>query len=254
MGLFMKKIIIITSILLILMTLFTFVIPLEYKVTLSFHIGIALIVGFMIGCLLSKTQGGRDLSSRIRGMYLSMVFNSKSHDMLVRERFIYQNPQCITIGSRVTIDHDTEFYPVGKYNGKTFPSKIIIGNNVHIGAYNRFASKELVEIEDDVLFAAYVHITDHSHDYRNVETPIYKQGLIEKGPVKIGKGSWIGLRCSILSGVSIGEHSIIAAGAVVTKDIPPYSIAAGVPAKIVKYYDLGKHEWIAPQKETEELS
>lgn len=53
---------------------------------------------------------------------------------------------------------------------------------MHIGAYNRFASKYEVKIEDNVLFAAYVHITDHSHKFRDIDAPVMKQGTYEKGP------------------------------------------------------------------------
>lgn len=191
-----------------------------------------------------KTRNGREIAAKIRGGFYQWIFKTKH--LTVHEGFRYRNPQCISIGHNVSIDHDTEFYPVVKYNECEFPSEIRIGNNVHIGAYNRFASRELVEIEDDVLFAAYVHITDHSHDYRDVNVPVYMQGLIGKGPVRIGKGTWIGLRCSILSGVTIGEHCVIATGAVVTNDIPSYSIAGGVPAKVIKKYDFEKKEWVKP--------
>lgn len=210
---------------------------------LTMFLSLATISCLLIYVLMTQTKSGKYATSILRGVYYGRIFKTKN--LRVQERFRCQNPECITLGSGITIDHDAEFYPVKIYNGEAFPSKLIIGNNVCIGAYNRFASKECVEIEDDVLFAAYVHITDHSHAYADIDIPVYKQGLIGKGPVKIGKGSWIGLRCSILSGVTIGEHCIIATGAVVTCDIPPYSIAGGVPAKVIKRYDFDKSQWVS---------
>ena len=71
-----------------------------------------------------------------------------------------------------------------------------------------------------------------------------KQGVFTKGPVRIKKGAWLGFRCNILSGVTVGEHSVIAAGAIVTKNVPPYSVVAGCPARVIKKYDFDKQEWI----------
>ncbi len=93
----------------------------------------------------------------------------------------------------------------------------MIGDDVVVGDSNRFASMNSIVIEDNVLFAVYVHITDHSHEYRNLDLPVVKQGIFTKGTVHTCNGSWIGLRVSILFGVTIGEHSVVAAGSVVTK-------------------------------------
>lgn len=93
------------------------------------------------------------------------------------------------------------------------------------------------------MFAGYVHVTDHSHGYEDIDMPISKQPLISKGPVIIEDEYWLGFSCEILSGVHIGRHSIIAARAVVTKDVPPYSIVAGNPARIVKKYNFETNKW-----------
>lgn len=130
-----------------------------------------------------------------------------------------------------------------EYYGKSYPSEIKIGNNVSFGAYDRIASAYSVIIEDDVLFAAFVHVTDHSHGYEDIQTPISKQDIIYKGPVVIKKGSWLAFGCHILSGVTVGEHSVVAANSVVTKDVPPYSIVAGNPARVVKQYNFEKKTW-----------
>lgn len=153
-------------------------------------------------------------------------------------------PETIAFGNNVSIGHNVEMFPLITYHGEEYSPNIIIGNNVIIGDYNRFACKDNITIEDDVLFAAYVHITDHSHEYRDPSLSIIEQGVFEKGPIRIGKGSWIGLRCSILSGVTIGEHCVIGAGSIVTKDIPSYSIAVGTPARVIKKYDFHAGVWV----------
>ena len=80
-------------------------------------------------------------------------------------------------------------------------------------------------------------ITDNSHGdtlYETLQTPPHKRKLVSKGPVIIEDNVWIGDKATVLPGVTIGKGAIVAANAVVTKDVPPYCIVAGIPAKIVK--------------------
>lgn len=148
-------------------------------------------------------------------------------------------PDRTYIGKNSTLGKQVDFFLFD--NGK---SEIHIGKNVIIGDYNRFACKDNIIIEDDALFAAYVHITDHSHQFKDITRPIRDQGIFGKGPVIIKKGAWLGYRAEILSGVTIGKNSVVAAGAVVTKSVPNYCLVAGCPAKIIKYYDQESGEWV----------
>lgn len=154
-----------------------------------------------------------------------------------------QNPQCITIGNNVGIGKDSCFLPCIDYAGIKYNPEIIIGNNVCIGIRNSFAAINKIQIGNNVLFAGFVHITDHSHGYEDVDKPITVQQLIQKGPVIIEDDCWLGFSSEILSGVHIGKHSIVAARAVVTKDVPPYCIVAGNPARIVKQYNFKTKIW-----------
>jgi acetyltransferase-like isoleucine patch superfamily enzyme len=110
-----------------------------------------------------------------------------------------------------------------------------IGRNVFIGGGNILdrVRPDLIVIEDFVSLAGAVHILTHS----NPTTPL-REILGSKShiiaPVHIKRGAWIAINVVILPGVTIGENSIIAAGSVVTKDIPSHSIAAGSPAKVIK--------------------
>lgn len=158
---------------------------------------------------------------------------------------IFLNPHRVYIGDNVSIGPDTFFGPVESYEGVQYNSKIVIGNNTIIGKNNSFAAIDGVIIGNDVLFAGYVHITDHNHGYKDIKQPIMKQPLITKGPVVIDDSCWLGFNCEVLSGVHIGTHAIVAARAVVTKDVPSYCIVAGNPARIVKRYDFNTNQWVS---------
>lgn len=159
-------------------------------------------------------------------------------------KVIIKNPQCIYISKNVGIGDDTFFGPVIRYAGINYNPKIIIGEGTWIGKHSSIAAIDRVEIGKHVLFAGYVHITDHSHGYEDINSPMSPQPLISKGPVIIEDDCWLGFSCEILSGVHIGKHCVIAARAVVTKDVPPYSIVAGNPARVVKQYDFDNKKWV----------
>lgn len=156
---------------------------------------------------------------------------------------IIQNPQCLFFGDNVGIGKYAYLMPCCEYLGKVFHPKIIIGEGTWIGIRNSFAAIHGIIIGKNVLFAGYVHVTDHSHGYEDINKPISEQPLISKGPIVIEDDCWLGFSCEILSGVHIGKHSIVAARAVVTKDVPPYSIVAGNPARIIKQYNFETKKW-----------
>ena len=120
----------------------------------------------------------------------------------------------------------------------SYPSNTItIGSNCYFGAYNHITAINNIEIGNHVLTGKFVTITDNSHGYTDIDNLKQKpidRPIVSKGPVKIGNNVWIGDKASILPNVTIGDGAVIAANAVVTKDVPPYSVAAGNPAKIVK--------------------
>ncbi|MFA5108967.1 MAG: acyltransferase [Patescibacteria group bacterium] len=110
---------------------------------------------------------------------------------------------------------------------------ISVGDNITIQFGTVINGNGGLVIESDVLLAHGVKIYTENHIYENRNLDIVSQGS-ESKPVFIGKGSWICANVIILPGVSIGKHSVVAAGSVVTKDVPDYSVVAGVPAKIIK--------------------
>ncbi len=118
---------------------------------------------------------------------------------------------------------------------------IVIGANTLIGMGNVLIGP--ISIGDNCIFAQNIVCSGLNHNFEDVETPIRDQG-VNKKLITIGDDCWIGANATITQGVTIGKHSVIGAGSVVTKDVPDYHIAVGNPAKLVKKYDLDQKEWV----------
>lgn len=187
---------------------------------------------------------------RLRWLFWSHKFGSTKGRVNIGSHVTFQNPETLHFGKNVDIGRYTYFLPLNIFRGQDYNPTIIIGDNCWIGIRNSFAAINRIEIGNDVLFAGYVHITDHSHGYEDIETPISKQPLISKGPVVIEDQCWLGFGCEVLSGVHIGKHSIVAARAVVTKDVPSYCIVAGNPARVVKRYNPETAKWERVKEES----
>ena len=108
---------------------------------------------------------------------------------------------------------------------------VIIGDHTRVGLHNTIIGP--VTIGSHVNLAQGITVTALNHNFEESSKRIDEQGVTTK-PVIIGNDIWIGANAVLLPGVTIGDHSIVAAGAVVTKDVPPHSLVAGVPAKIIK--------------------
>jgi acetyltransferase-like isoleucine patch superfamily enzyme len=114
---------------------------------------------------------------------------------------------------------------------------LTIGNGCYIGRFCHINALEDVVFEPAVLIADRVFISDEEHRYEDLDRPIIEQGTWFKGPVRLRSGCWIGESASVLPGVTVGRHSIVAAHAVVTRDVPDYAVVAGIPARVIKRLD-----------------
>ena len=108
---------------------------------------------------------------------------------------------------------------------------VMIGNHTRIGLHNTIIGP--VEIGSHVNLAQGITVTALNHNFDDSEKRIDEQG-VSTNPVTIEDDVWIGANAVILPGVTVGNHCVVAAGAVVTKDVPPHSLVAGVPAKVIK--------------------
>lgn len=152
-------------------------------------------------------------------------------DLIVGKKYI-------EIGDRSMIGKHVQLTAWGVHHGERFNPTIKIGSGSQFGSYNHITAINRIEIGNGVLTGKFVTITDNSHGMPGDEndcdiSPIYRT-VYSKGPVIIENNVWIGDKATIMANVRIGRCSIIGANAVVTKDIPPYSIVGGNPARIIR--------------------
>ncbi|PKP41232.1 MAG: acetyltransferase [Bacteroidetes bacterium HGW-Bacteroidetes-12] len=174
----------------------------------------------------------------------------------IRTKILFKNARLIRFPIRI---RGKKFISVGKGFTTGFNCRldafsedgnncIKIGENVQINDYVHIGAVKSIEIGDNVLIASKVYIADHNHgNYSEEECDcpmsIPKDRKLYSKKVVIEKNVWIGEFVSILPGVIIGEGSIIGTMSVVNKDIPPYSIAVGSPAKVIKRYNYETKLW-----------
>lgn len=137
----------------------------------------------------------------------------------------------ITIGKNFSIGRNSIVECTGVL--RELGEKFEIGENVGIAANAFIAVRGNLKIGDNTIFGPGVSIHTENHNFEALDKPIRLQGATRKG-VTIGEDCWIGSKAVILDGVNIGNHVVVAAGAVVNKDVPDYAIVGGVPAKVIK--------------------
>lgn len=151
--------------------------------------------------------------------------------------YLIYGSEYIKIGNNVVIGGGIQLTAWEKHNSHSFTPSISIGDGTNIGSYNHITAIDCIEIGNNVLTGKNVLITDNSHGEITLEDlniPPSHRPPYSKGKVVIEDNVWIGDKATILPNVRIGRSAIIGANSVVTKDVPPFSVACGNPAKIIK--------------------
>jgi acetyltransferase-like isoleucine patch superfamily enzyme len=118
-------------------------------------------------------------------------------------------------------------------------ARVRIGQGAFLNIGVMVASSGLVEIGDHCMFANGCFVSDASHRFDDPDMPVPWQGFTSKGPTRVGDNVWCGANVVITSGVTVGERCVIGANSVVTGDLPPFSIAAGAPARVLRRIEYG---------------
>lgn len=198
--------------------------------------GIGSILSYLYPYKLSLTaQKQRNV---IHTYWVKRYFKHFGSGSLIKHNALIVGMENITIGNNVVLGKELVMAIHTANVGGDFRPTITIGDESNIGDYSHITCINKISIGKSVLMGRRVTITDNSHgtfDMVDLRIPPALRKLQSKNRgVEICDRVWIGENVVVLPGVRIGEGCIIAAGAIVSKDIPPYSIAGGVPAKVIK--------------------
>jgi acetyltransferase-like isoleucine patch superfamily enzyme len=185
---------------------------------------------------------------RLQGMLNRVwfaIWHKRSFGYLGRGAFLYgpfraDGAEGINIGERTVLQRGSWLYCCGI---DAVPASMKIGSGCVFGYNNHITAVREVVIGDHVLTANNVYISDNLHGYEDIATPIIQQPIKFKKAVSIGDGCWIGENACVI-GASIGRNCVIGANAVVTRDIPDFSVAVGIPARVIRQYDTLSKKWI----------
>lgn len=167
-------------------------------------------------------------------LFLNPFKHKKGKGSLVRRRtrMDVMPFNAFSLGTRSTIE---DFSTINNGVGS-----VIIGDRTRIGISNVLIGP--VTVGNDVMFAQNVVLSGLNHGYEDIHLSPSMQ-KVETKPIVIEDEVWIGANAVVTAGVTVGKHSIVAAGCVVLKDVPPYSIVGGNPGKILKQYNPKSEKW-----------
>jgi acetyltransferase-like isoleucine patch superfamily enzyme len=198
-----------------------------------------LMIGKLLNWTFVKAARLKNLSFTFVARKMFREFGSESR---VCPPFRFAGLDQISVGCKVVINRDCWIGVVTK-GDKSSPAKLVISDHAAIGMGSTISAAMSVILEDDVLLARNVYISDHGHAFEDVSKAIKDQGISPPMPVRIGRSTWLGQNVVVLPGVTIGEHCVIGANAVVRTSIPSYSVAVGIPARVVKTFNPQTGSW-----------
>lgn len=191
---------------------------------------VSLLRGLWLKLWLKKSKGILFVGKRCKIRHCNKIETGKMILISDNVEINALSKQGIVMGNNVSIHRNTIIECTGVI--RKLGDGLIIGNNVGIAQNCFIQVRGFVSIGSNVMFGPNVSIFSENHNFYRTDIPMIEQDTIRKG-VTIEDDVWLGTQAIILDGVTIGKGSIVAAGAVVNLDVPPYSIVAGVPAKII---------------------
>lgn len=178
------------------------------------------------------------LERRVRARLLTLIirrsFAAWGPQSVAVPPFRVEGEGNITVGTEVRFGAGCWLNAIG--------GTISIGDGCAFSGDATISAAASVTLGREVLAARGVHIGDHDHAWADTTRPVIRQGIANVAPVVIGDGAWLGHNATITAGVSIGRGAVVAAGAVVTRDVPNFSLAAGVPAVVIRSWNSGRDD------------
>lgn len=186
----------------------------------------------------------------LRRKFYPVLFKKTGSNLTIGRNVSFRHPGRISLGSNVVIGDDctldakgTEGEGIlirdGVFIGKgtilsMADGTIEIDDGANIGSYCRIGTLGHTRIGKKVLLAAYCYLVGGGHETGRTDIPIQDQPNSTLGGVEIGDGCWLGARVTVMDGVRVGHDTIVGAHAVVREDLPEFSVAVGMPARVVK--------------------
>jgi len=189
------------------------------------------------------------LGLALRGALYRPLLARLGRGVVLGRGLVLRHPARIAIGDRALIDDDCVLDARGSDVGLSLGDGVLVSRGtilsckegpIAVGARANFgwrcvvSSVGGVEIGEEALFAGGCYIGGGRYHLDDHQRSIASQGSFSKGPVRIGRGSWIGAHAVVLDGVNVGDGAVVAAGAVVAEDVPALAVVGGVPARIIR--------------------
>ncbi len=177
-------------------------------------------------------------------------FGALGAGSIIRPPYTLVSPRCIFIGARTTIGPNALLSVVTAHLGDRYDPARRIGDDCSIGQNFVIGCIDEVAIGSKVLISSNVFIGDTIHGYADISRPVIDQPLERRGAVHIEDGAFLGINAVVLPGVRIGRNAVVGAGAVVTRDVPAWSVVAGNPGRLIRRYDFEAGRWLRLDAET----
>lgn len=195
------------------------------------------------------------MKQQIKKWLKSLVYRPRGvtageNSWMLLPRWIH-NPERVSLGRDCIIGRFSILNPLNNYLDQPCDGRIELGDDVYIGGYAQIHSMGRLEIGSGCVLSEHVYISDIAHGLHPDRGLIMKQPLECKGPVRIGRHVFIGYGCSVLPGVTLGDHCVVGARSVVTRSFPAYSMVAGMPARCIKVFDPELRDWVPATKNYE---
>jgi acetyltransferase-like isoleucine patch superfamily enzyme len=186
-------------------------------------------------------HGEGDFDHAMRRVIWRALVRQCGHGLRVGAGAMFRHPETFAIGDGVFIGSQAHIQ--GRFDGRC-----IIGNHVWIGPQAYLDARDLV-LEDFVGWGPGAKVLGSAHSGMPLDVPIVQTDLVIR-PVRVARWADVGMNSVLLQGVTIGEGAIVGAGAVVTKDVPPYAVVVGVPARLLRFRDESDRNLPAQMKTT----
>jgi lipopolysaccharide O-acetyltransferase len=172
------------------------------------------------------------LRSKIFSLLISGAFARFGEETVLMYPLRLEGERRIAIGDRVFIGPGSWLQTLPDGDNKSVA--VSIGKGTSVAGACVISAVRSVQLEENVLLARNVYISDHMHKYTDTEVPVKAQGVEKIRPVLVKRGAWLGQNAVVCPGVTIGTGAVVGANSVVVEDIPDFSVAVGAPARVVK--------------------